>query len=198
MSPMSWPLNAQMVKMHGSGTPKTSGQTLPHMPQFLLSFSRFTQAPLQQVSPIAQLTHSPSHRPFLQALPAAQALPQTPQLAGSFCRSLQPAPQQIWPERQAIPEGPQLHLPPWQLSPILHGRLQPPQLRTSVMTWRQPSLQHSWSVAQVASLPLDRQAQLPLLQTSRERQVLPQAPQCAVLVKTSTQGSPSQHLESGF
>ena len=82
--------------------------------------------PSQQVSPVPHITHSPSHTPLTQALPAAHFLPQVPQLLTSVCRSAQPVPQQVWLPRQAMPVPLQLHLPVWQVSPILHGRPQPP------------------------------------------------------------------------
>jgi len=51
-------------------------QTTPHWPQFVLSFWKLTQLPLQRVSPVVQLAWQV---PFEQTSLAAQTLPQPPQ-----------------------------------------------------------------------------------------------------------------------
>jgi hypothetical protein len=53
-------------------------QTMPHAPQFALLVARFTQAPLQRVSPLAQGVR---HTPSAQVCPLLQARPQAPQWA---------------------------------------------------------------------------------------------------------------------
>jgi len=55
-------------------------QVRPHTPQFAASVWRFTQAPLQSVSPLAQASEQ---APPLQIWSVVQRLPQTPQLVGS-------------------------------------------------------------------------------------------------------------------
>jgi hypothetical protein len=55
-------------------------QERPHTPQFAASVWRFTQLPLQSVSPLAQAREQ---APLLQIWSAVQTLPQRPQLTGS-------------------------------------------------------------------------------------------------------------------
>src|SRR5205085_257891 len=102
---------------------------MAQLPQWVGSWAMSTQLPPQAVRPAPQETW---HCPPAQTLPAPQACPpgppQTPQLLGSFCRSLQaieplvwvqavsPAAQttlqtpatQPWPEGQALEQVPQL------------------------------------------------------------------------------------------
>ena len=106
---MSVCMKAQMPNRHGSGIPRMSLQVLVQRPQFSRSLSRLTHLPSQQVSPIKQPTHSPSHRPFLQALPGLHSLPHMPQFLASLWLSLHTEPQQTWPVLHEIPAGPHLH-----------------------------------------------------------------------------------------
>ncbi len=61
-------------------------QVRPHTPQFATSFWRFTQLPLQSVSPLAQAREQ---APPLQIWSAEQTFPQRPQLVGSVLVSVQ-------------------------------------------------------------------------------------------------------------
>jgi hypothetical protein len=61
-------------------------QVRPHTPQFTASFWRFTQLPLQSVSPLEQAREQ---APPLQIWSAVQTFPQRPQLAGSVLVSVQ-------------------------------------------------------------------------------------------------------------
>jgi hypothetical protein len=68
-------------------------QTLPQVPQLLLSFCTSTQAvPPQSAHPVE---HTSLHWPSVQVRSEGQALPQVPQLLGSVCRSKHTVPQSV-------------------------------------------------------------------------------------------------------
>jgi hypothetical protein len=100
------------------------GQLLPHEPQLEGSVARVVQRPLQlSALGAAQVAHLPP----VHADPAAQALLQTPQLAGSFWRSTQVLPQAACPP-------PHTHCPAVQVAPAAQAVAQSPQWVASV--WR--------------------------------------------------------------
>jgi hypothetical protein len=99
------------------------------------------------------LTHScpppqdwPPHSqiPFRHVTPAAQALPQAPQLVTSLRSSTQWPPQQVCPLGQLV--AVQTQLPPVQVGVAAGQRLsQTPQLVGSIWGLTQSSLQQTWS-----------------------------------------------------
>jgi len=91
------------------------------VPQFLVLVFVSTQAPLHSICPATEQPHAPA----LQAAPVPQAIPQPPQLSGSFTfvfthapmphivagavqLEAQVPPLQTWPVGQAFPHAPQL------------------------------------------------------------------------------------------
>jgi hypothetical protein len=77
-------------------------QTLPQLPQFCGSVSRFLQIPLQSVSPVGQ-----AQVPFWHVFPPVHTCPQLPQFCGSVSRFLH-TPLQHNPVEQMVPHAPQL------------------------------------------------------------------------------------------
>src|SRR5947209_7687626 len=66
-----------------------AGQTVPHAPQFLMSFMMLTHAPPQLVRPVQRSAHLPA----TQSWSREQAAPQAPQLSALVIGSMQTAPQ---------------------------------------------------------------------------------------------------------
>lgn len=133
----------------------------PHAPQLLLSELVSMQLPLQSVSPEPQpaLEHAPDEH----TSPAAQAVPQLPQFAGSFVTSTH-APLQV-----TVPAG-HTHEEPLQMVPLPHTVPQPPQFSGSLAVSTQPPAHASSPVGQL-------DAQVPRAQTSLAAHVTLQPPQ---------------------
>ena len=92
----------------------------------------------------AQVMHSPSQAARAEGLAGREGLTCTCQFLGSVSVSRAAGAAGSWLPRRAGPaKRPQkLHLPEVQVSPILHGRPQPPQvLQVGHGLWRQPSAQ---------------------------------------------------------
>jgi len=101
-------------------------QTVPQVPQLLLSLAVVTQLPLQKVRPEGQV-----HMPLVQLRPPEHTVPQVPQLLLSLAVVRQV------PLQSVCPLG-QLHTPFWQLRPPVHAVPQPvvPQKAASVRVSR--------------------------------------------------------------
>ncbi len=70
--------------------------TFPQAPQSTAEVLRFTQAPLQLVSPVAQVA---PHTPFEQTCPVVHTTPHAPQSLGSDVVSTH------WPPHRCVPAG---------------------------------------------------------------------------------------------
>jgi hypothetical protein len=119
-----------------------------------------------------------------QVWPAAQRVPQPPQLSGSDRRSVQA------PEQATCPGIVHWHIELVQVWPIAQTLLHSPQLRVSLVRLTQAPLQlvgkGGWQLV----------TQLPALQTSFVLQILPHAPQFAGSDRVSTHW-PFAHTVSG-
>jgi hypothetical protein len=120
---------------------------LSQLPQWLMSVCTSTHVPLQLVWPAGQ-----AHAPAVQLRPAAQALPQAPQLSGSVWNdtaSRQPVPHCVWPAGQLATHAEAEHsgVPAGQAMP------QAPQFEPSAVVLTQPVL-HALSPAWHWHVPL--------------------------------------------
>jgi len=119
---------------------------VPHAPQFAALVLVSTQVvPIIGIMPLpppigpVHAVRPPSpqpivHTPLWQVVPAAQRLPQPPQLASSALVFVHVVPQRVSP-------GPQVQTPPTQLPPMGHCMLQALQLRLSLVRSVQAPLQ---------------------------------------------------------
>jgi hypothetical protein len=103
-------------------------QTLPHAPQFALLVARFTQVPLQRVSPVAQGVR---HTPSAQVCPLLHARPHAPQFAALVPVLVsQPLPESPSQLPKPGTHAPTTQLPDAQAATALgteHGRAHAPQ-----------------------------------------------------------------------
>jgi hypothetical protein len=136
------------------------GHVVPQAPQFVMLVVRSTQAPLQDVSPVAQ--------PVVQTLfthssPMVQRLPQPPQLRGSLVGSTHVPPHIVVPvlHAQALAA---------QVAPVGHAVPQAPQSSGSLVRSTHELEQFVRPVAHVV-------VQTPAEQTWPVVQAFPQAPQ---------------------
>ena len=193
---------------------------VPQAPQLWALLPRFTQAPVQSVSPEGQLA---AQAPAAHTCPLGQAIPQPPQSAGSLVVSThaplhevrpvvhaQAPPAQSEPVPQACPHAPQFagSLPvstqaapqavpvPQPQAPMAHDCAevqavpQAPQLAGSTVTFTHPPAQSVSPLGQLA-------AQTPSAQTCPLGQAVPQAPQFAGSVESETQAPPHEVSPGG-
>lgn len=88
--------------------------------------------------------------PATQSCPLAQTVPQPPQLLGSFCVSLQPAPHGTAGSVHVVP--PPVHVPLLHDCPTAHARPHAPQLERSIERLVQTGPHAVVPVGQVLSL----------------------------------------------
>lgn len=120
--------------------------------------------------------------PPMHCSPAAQVLPQVPQLFGSVWRFTQA------PEQALCPDG-HWQLPPTQDAPVAHALPQAPQLFASVCRSTHAPLHTVW--------PAIGQAQVPEVHVRGAAQASPQRPQLAALMRRSTQVPPHCTVPAG-
>ena len=91
----------------------TPAQVAPHLPQFIRSLVRSTQAPAQSAKPELQaIPHAPAPQAGAPLLAVGQAAPQLPQFCGSEATATQEPLQLFCPTGQV-----NLQTPPEQASP---------------------------------------------------------------------------------
>jgi hypothetical protein len=166
-----------------------AGQTLPQVPQLLLSVVVLAQPLVQHVCPAEQAGPPLQSTGAVQTLatqvsPEAHALPHAPQLLGSLVVSLHPveqhcsAPVQAGPPLQVV-----AHMPPLQTSPGAQETPHLPQLFGSVLTSVQPVVAQHSSVPVQAGPPLQVVEHMLFEQSLPGGQAMPQPPQfCESLV----------------
>ena len=171
-----------------------AGQAAPHPPQLARSLLVSMQVVPQQVLPAAQpvvVQSTVVQTPATQDAPFAQALPQTPQLAGSLV-TLTSHPSAIWPSQSAKPvlheviRQPLATQPEVPLATIAGQTLpQPPQLLGSSAVTAQVTPQHVWAEGHGEPAP-QPPTQVPPEHESPAGQALLQPPQLAGSVSVFT------------
>jgi hypothetical protein len=177
-------------------------QARSHMPQFMGSFARSLQTPLQhpgvvpphvaQPSPHAVLSvslstqRSPQHLAPAPSPCVAQLFPHAPQCASLFGSDVHTDAQHAFPESQTL--APPLHAPQWLGSFVRLTHDSPQHVSLAPQGLHDP--QWSWLSRTFTHVPPQQRASAPV-------QVVPpsprHAPQCVSEVSTSTQ-LPPQHV----